>query len=158
MENITEFLIEAKKNTYANENVKHAQPSRQGSKDYEFELMKDNKKMIYHDTYFGGANFIGEEVIYLDSKKPIWGMNYYGYLIISGLSEELVDKVLRPALMQVGVDDKVLPLRGPSEYKNGDYLYTFESKGSIDCFTGIERIYKDNKLIYQLHCAGGCIK
>ena len=64
MNNIKEFLIEAKKQTYANEKVEKVSSSRFESKDYEY--MKDN--LIYHDTYFGGTNFIGEEVVYLDNK------------------------------------------------------------------------------------------
>lgn len=52
MDNIKEFLIEAKKQTYANGSVEKVSSSRYESKDYEYK--KDN--MIYHDTYFGGTN------------------------------------------------------------------------------------------------------
>ena len=41
--------------------------------------------MIYHDTYFGGTNFMGEEVVYEDSDAPIWGMNYYGVTLDESL-------------------------------------------------------------------------
>ena len=61
---IEDFLIEAKKQTYANETIEKAKSTRQNSKDYEYK--KDN--MVYHDTYFGGTNFIGEEVVYIDNK------------------------------------------------------------------------------------------
>ena len=54
-----EFLIEAKKQTYANENVKKQLSSRKGSYDYEYKKCE----MTYHDTYFGGTNFMGEEVV-----------------------------------------------------------------------------------------------
>ena len=73
MYDIENFLIEAKKQTYANESVEKMQSSRLNSKDYEYK--KEN--MTYHDTYFGGTRFIGEEVIYFDN-NPLWGMNYYG--------------------------------------------------------------------------------
>lgn len=63
------FLIEAKKQTYANSNVKKVLSTRFGSYDYEY----SSKDMIYHDTYFGGINFMGEEVVYLSSgETPIW--------------------------------------------------------------------------------------
>ena len=68
-----DFLIEAKKQTYANETIEKAKSTRQNSKDYEYK--KDN--MVYHDTYFGGTNFIGEEVVYIDN-QTYWAMNYYG--------------------------------------------------------------------------------
>ncbi len=92
------FLIEAKKQTYANENVKKILSSRKGSFDYEY----SNDKMTYHDTYFGGTKFMGEEVIYTSNDIPIWGMNYYGITLNENLSEETIDNALRPALMKVG--------------------------------------------------------
>ena len=73
MNKIKDFLIEAKKQTYANNLVERMASTRLNSKDYEYK--KDN--MIYHDTYFGGTRFIGEEVVYIDN-KTYWSMNYYG--------------------------------------------------------------------------------
>lgn len=148
------FLIEAKQQTYANANIERVKSSRTGSKDYEY----SSGDFTYHDTYFGGIKFIGEEVIYLNSDTPLWAMNYYGVTLDEELSEEAMDKALRPALMQVGTDEKVLPVRGPSEYKNEEYTYKFFSSGTIENFEGTEEIYKDNKLIYKLKCHGGIIK
>lgn len=148
------FLIEAKKQTYANENVKKILSTRFGSHDYEY----SSKDMIYHDTYFGGTNFMGEEVVYLSSSEtPIWGMNYYGVTLDKSLSEEAVDKALRPALMKVGEDD-IIPVRGPKEFINGEYRYTFEVTGDLDYFEGEETISKNNEKVYVLKCHGGLIK
>ena len=85
-------------------------------------------------------------------------MNYNGYSVVSNLSEEAMDNALRPALMNVGEDKCVLPLRGPSKFKNGEYIYTFEQNGTMENFAGIEKIYKNNLLIYELKCSGGIIK
>ena len=148
-----EFLIEAKKQTYANENIKKQLSSRKGSYDYEYKT----GEMTYHDTYFGGTNFMGEEVVYLSSDSPIWGMNYYGITLDENLSEEAVDKALRPALMKVGEDD-IIPVRGPKEYINGEYKYTFEVNGDLNYFEGVETIYKDKTKVYVLKCHGGIIK
>ena len=153
MNHLAEFLIEAKKQTYANENVKKQLSSRKGSHDYEYE----NGNMIYHDTYFGGTNFMGEEVVYEQDDSPIWGMNYYGVTFDESFSEEAMDKALRPALMQVGSDDTI-PVRGPKEYINGDYRYTFDVSGSLEYFEGEESIYLKDKKIYSLKCHGGTIK
>ena len=101
---------------------------------------------------------MGEEVVYESEETPIWGMNYYGVTLDETLSEEAMDNALRPALMQVGVDNSVLPVRGPSKFINGEYKYTFKQTGTMQSFTGIERIYKNNELIYELHCSGGIIK
>lgn len=152
MDKLYDFLIEAKQQTYANANVEKVQPTRCGSKDYEYK----NNGMVYHDTYFGGTNFMGEEVVYTDAEMPIWGMNYYGVTLDKNLTEEAIDKALRPALMLVGQDD-ILPVRGPKEYINGDYKYTFEVDGDLEYFTGTETIYKNNKPVYILKCHGGKI-
>ena len=150
---IENFLIEAKKQTYANENAPKIDSSRLNSKDYEYK--KGN--MIYHDTYFGGTNFIGEEVVYIDN-QTYWAMNYYGTTLDEALGEEAMDKALRPALMKVGEDVNVIPVRGPKEFINGEYKYTFEVSGDINCFNGIESVYKNDVKIYELRCTGGLIK
>lgn len=152
MENIEKFLIEAKKQTYANKNIKRIKSSRLKSEDYEYK--KDN--MIYHDTYFGSYKFIGEEIVYIDN-DIYWAMNYYGMTYYPALTEEVINKVLKPALMKVGEDD-ILPLRGPKEFKIDGYKYTFSVNGDLDNFNGIECIYKGNKKIYELKCNGGLIK
>ena len=69
-----------------------------------------------------------------------------------------MDNALRPALMQVGEDKNVISTRGPSKFENNGYVYTFRTTGTIDNFDGVEQVYKDNNLIYELHCSGGIIK
>ena len=150
---LEEFLVKAKQATYANASVEKVVASRRGSNDYEY----SENGMIYHDTFFGGTSFMGEEVVYEgDSKKPIWGMNYYGVTLDQSLSEEAMDKALRPALMKVGEDD-ILPVRGPKYFINDNYEYTFSVDGDLSYFEGIEEIRRDGKLIYKLHCTGGKI-
>ena len=138
---IEDFLIEAKKQTYANETIEKAKSTRQNSKDYEYK--KDN--------------FIGEEVVYIDN-QTYWAMNYYGVTLDENLGEEAMDNALRPALMNVGKDKTIIPVRGPKEFINGEYKYLFEVTGDINCFAGVETIYKNDKKIYELRCNGGLIK
>lgn len=152
MERLYKFLIEAKKQTYANENVEKKASSRIGSHDYEY----SDGNMTYHDTYFGGINFMGEEVVYAQDENPIWGMNYYGITLDQNLSEEAMDKALRPALMQVG-SDNTIPVRGPKEYIDGEYKYTFNVIGDLNYFEGEETIYKNDSKVYVLKCQGGKI-
>lgn len=153
MNKIKDFLIEAKKQTYANNLGERMASTRLNSKDYEYK--KDN--MIYHDTYFGGTRFIGEEVVYIDN-KTYWAMNYYGVTLDETLGEETMDNALRPALMLVGKDVNVIPVRGPKEFINGEYKYTFKVEGDLNCFNGVETIYKNDVKIYELRCIGGLIK
>lgn len=151
---LSNFLAEAKKQTYANKNIKKSPSSRLGSFDYEY----SNGKLTYHDTYFGGTKFIGEEVVYNSENSPVWGMNYYGVTLNENLTEDVLDNALRPALMKIGEDKSVLPVRGPKEYINHEYRYTFEVNGDLDCFNGTETIYYNNEKIYILKCHGGIIK
>lgn len=153
MKELEKFLIEAKKNTYANENGNKIASSRLNSHDYEYSM----EDMIYHDTFFGGVKFMGEEVVY-SKNEVVWGMNYYGLTLDESLSEEAMDKVLRPALMLVGSDSSIIPVRGPREYVNGEYCYKFMVDGTMEYFNGIETIYKNDIKIYELRCTGGLIK
>ena len=153
-----DFLIRAKKSTYANSTIEKVLSSKVGSSDYNYEEIIDNKKYTYHDTYFGGIKFMGEEVVYCDNDKPIWGMNYYGITYDDALGEAAMDNALRPALMKVGEDRNIIPARGPIKFENNGYIYTFKTTGTIENFDGIEQVYKDNNLIYELHCSGGIIK
>ncbi len=147
------FLIEAKKETYANGTVEKAKSTRRGSSDYEYK----NDKYSYHDTYFGGTDFQGQEVVYQQEDTPIWGMIYYGRTLDESLSEEAMDNALRPALMRVGEDDTI-PVRGPKEFENQGYKYTFEVTGDLTNFEGEETIEKEGKKIYTLKCHGGRIR
>ena len=147
------FLIEAKKETYANGTVEKAKSTRRGSSDYEYK----NDKYSYHDTYFGGTDFQGQEVVYQQEDTPIWGMIYYGRTLDESLSEEAMDNALRPALMQVGEDDTI-PVRGPKELENQGCKYTFEVTGDLTNFEGEETIEKEGKKIYTLKCHGGMIR
>ncbi len=155
---LNRFLIEAKKSTYANANIEKETASRLGSNDYHYEVELEGEMMKYHDTYFGRVKFIGEEVVYRGSDVPKWGMNYYGNTLDEEATEELMDSILRKALMKVGEDSSVLPLRGPSYFENNGYVYTFKSEGTMDNFHGIEEVHKNGKLVFELHCHGGIIE
>ena len=51
-------------------------------------------------------------------------MNYYGVTKDEKMSEDAMDKALRPALMLVEKNN--IPVRGPKEFINGEYKYTFQ--------------------------------
>ena len=96
-------------------------------------------------------------MVYKEGENPIWGMVYYGITLDEALSEEAMDKALRPALMQVG-QDNVIPVRGPREFNNQEYKYTFQVTGDLMNFEGEEVIEKEGKKVYTLKCQGGIIK
>ena len=148
---LTDFLNAANKATYANSDAPRSGSLRPSSQDYHFE----QGDLIYHDTYFGARDFIGEEVVY-KSEAPVWGMNYYGHALRDELSTKDTYTILRPALMQEY--DDILPVRGPKEYSEGSHTYKNSVEGDLDCFSGIEEIYIDNELVYRCWYHGGLIK
>lgn len=150
-EKLTKFLKVAKKNTYASETAKKALSQRLSSRDYEY----SEGEFLYHDTYFGGVNFIGEEVVY-ENGKPLWGMNYYGQVIDKTVTEAEIDRSLRVALKQDYND--AIPVRGPRNFRIENYEYQNAVSGKLDNFEGREEIFKDQKLIYFAIFHGGWIE
>lgn len=142
------FLVEAKKNTYAGEGKK-VEPSRLASKDLPF------CKGDYHylDTYLGNVNFIGEEAVW-HKDKPVWGMNYYGEMLIEEIPEGF-SRFLKNALLNIPSET---PFRGPEHYIYGSYEYQCDWTGDIKSFSGDEYIYRNGKLIYRLKFHGGYLR
>lgn len=151
VEVLSAFLREANLATYANESTERVASLRPGSKDYHFE----KGDLTYHDTYFGATRFIGEEIVYKSGIRA-WGMNYYGFTIDETISEGLFDSILRPALMSGSGDN--IPVRGPKEFINGEWKYTFMPEGDLANFTGLEEISKGGRIVCRLHCHGGFIE
>jgi len=148
---LEQFLNESNKSTYANKNAPKATSSRLESENYHFE--KDG--LIYHDTYFGGRDFIGGEIVY-KNKKPVWGMNYYGYVLDASVPEKDVYDFLRQALIQEY--SGIIPVRGPKMFEDNGRKYTNTVDGGLDRFTGYEEIYFENRLVYKANYHGGFIK
>lgn len=150
LKELSDFLDAANKHTYANKNAPKTASSRLESEDYHFE----NGSLIYHDTYFGGRNFIGEEIVY-KNRKPVWGLNYYGFILSEDATEDEVYDFLRKSLTQEYND--ILPVRGPKFFTENEYKYSNEVSGKLDNFLGKEEIYLNNSVIYRAFYHGGFI-
>lgn len=148
---LADFLGEANKSTYANKNAPRAASARLKSRDYHFE----KGDLIYHDTYFGRRDFIGEEVVY-KNQKPVWGANYVGFILDDNLDERENGDFLRKALMQEY--DDIIPVRGPKYFKEGNFEYKNTASGGLERFEGREEIFKDGKLVYYAIFHGGFIR
>lgn len=143
------FILEASKNTYASEdpNIKAKQPDSSTTIVYE----KDDWK--YHDNYFGGEPFGGREVVFFQD-KPVWMMVYYGSVVVDEIVPDELYKVLTKALRSSTID---MPYRGPKELIDGDFTYKNDLEGDVERFSGEERIYKDNTLLYTAKYVGGVL-
>jgi hypothetical protein len=147
---LTSFLREASKKSYANTDSLRAESTRLNSVDYHFK----KEDLIYHDTYFGERDFIGEEIVYKNN-EPIWGANYYGYILSAEIDEKILYGFLRQVLLQDFSD--IIPVRGPKDYSLGEWKYVNMVDGYLSRFIGREEIYRDNQLIYRGYYHGGSI-
>lgn len=143
---IIEFLLLAKRNTYAAEN-NNVDSCRTNSHDY---CYQDKNGFTYLDSYFGGECFVGEEVVWL-YENPVWSMNYAGRVIGGNFSGDFLKEVL----IQVPTE---LPFRGPRIYIKGDYHYHCKVDGEFVWFQGYEEIFYIDKKIYECCFHGGVIR
>ena len=142
---VTEFLIRAKKATYAG---KGAETTSSRAKSHDLKYAEED--FMYYDTYLGGEKFAGEEALWI-SGIPYWSMNYVGRVTGENFSGDF----LKEALLNVPFDT---PYRGPSSYINGDYSYKCSVNGEFDWFQGKETICYKGKEIYECYFHGGLIK
>ncbi|PIR44700.1 MAG: XRE family transcriptional regulator [Candidatus Vogelbacteria bacterium CG10_big_fil_rev_8_21_14_0_10_51_16] len=148
---LADFLNTANKASYADKAVEHSASLRPGSNDYHV-VVGD---LTYHDTYFGPRDFVGEEIVYLKD-KPIWGVNYFGYILDDAMDKDDVYNFLREALLSDAGD--ALPVRGPREFIEGDWSYRFSWKGDLANFTAGEEILLKDKVVYKCSLHGGFIR
>ena len=141
-----EFLLVAKKNTYAAANNK-VDSCRMNSNDYHY---KDKNGFTYLDSYLGGECFVGEEVVWLHD-IPVWSMNYVGRVIGENFSGDFLKEVL----MQVPAE---LPFRGSEIYTKGNYHYHCKVDGEFVWFQGYEVIFYMDEKIYECYFHGGTIR
>jgi Domain of unknown function (DUF5680) len=146
LQDLHEFIISAKKATYVGSGGATA-PSRQGSLD----LIYEAPPFVYRDSYFGGTDFIGQEVVW-QKIEPIWAMNYYGYILRPDLiTPTHAGNTLKAALSLPHAQGRLLD---NFEFRN----YKITSQGDISRFVGVEIITVDGALAYQLDYHGGLIK
>lgn len=148
---LEEFLVEAKSATYVGGGDKSATPTRQGSHD----LTYQNRDWHYIDSYFGGTDFIGQEVVWHQG-IALWAMNYYG-------------RILKPQMIDASVAGRVIQRSLSALYREGRFLggfthqveeliYVDTNDGEFHSFTGVERIYREGIEVYRLDYHGGLIK
>ncbi|MDA3836479.1 MAG: DUF5680 domain-containing protein [Nanoarchaeota archaeon] len=156
-ESFLKFLAKAHKNTYAAPKeiklkYKCETPILPNHKDYEF----TDGDFRYHDSYAGNSWAPGREVVFFRN-KAVWCMSYQGQTN-EDLSEDFIDRTfefLKKALMNF---NESMPFRGPKEFSDGDFRYTFELEGTYKYFKGQERILYKNKSVFFQDVMGSLIK
>jgi len=147
---LSQFLVQAKINTYANSAENGGIAFTSGRKMFEFE----QDAFRYNDIYSGFKNFSGQETVFYLGKLG-WQMNYEGEVLDAKLDPHQVYDFLKKALRQVTL---VKPFRGPNHFVEGNFEYINKSEGDLNKFQGKETIYFHNQEVYHLHYYGGEIK
>lgn len=141
---LADFLLQAKRATYAG-HAAEVSTERPGAHEFFYE----EGPLTYRDSYFGGPQFHGQEVVCQD-QQPFWCMNYSGRTLSDVFSGDLLKLALRH-----GTTD--MPYRGPRVFLNSDYTYICEANGELDWFCGTESIYHQDTLVYECRFHGGSI-
>jgi hypothetical protein len=150
MSTLRDFIVEAKAATYVNDGVPR-DSCRAGSHDISY----DRGSWRYLDSYFGGTDFLGQEIVWCE-QEAVWAMNYYGH-------------ILEPSLIDAGVAGVVVKKARAALYREGRFLGDFgysagkrrfesASTGDIERFLGVERIFTGGVEAYRLQFHGGLIR
>jgi hypothetical protein len=144
-----DFIVRAKAATYVGSG-EHAPACRPGSNDLKFE----EADWSYLDSYFGGRDFIGEEVVYYQD-KPAWAMNYYGSILRADLiTPAQAGEVIKTSLSKMYSEGRFL---GSFEYRHEGFIYFDTNEGSVTSLHGREFISCRGETAYELFYHGGLI-
>ena len=144
------FVVRAKAATYVGDG-EHVTPCRTGSHDLRFA----EGKWSYHDSYFGGTDFIGEEVVYF-AERPVWAMNYYGRILRDDLlTAAQAGQMIKASLSRMYQEGRFL---GGFEHTENNLTYIDASEGGPECFHGCEIIRRGQEIAYELVYHGGLIR
>lgn len=143
------FIVRAKSVTYVG-GGSQATPCRQGSHDLKFQ----EGEFAYLDSYFGGTDFIGQEVVYYHD-EPVWAMNYYGKILAPGkITGAETGRIIKTSLSKMYDEGRFLG--GFNHAVEGD-VYNDQSDGDAASFTGREWITRNGERVYELVYHGGLI-
>ena len=148
-QSLHDFIVLAKAATYVGDG--QPVPSfRPGSHDLKFV----DGDWAYLDSYFGGRDFIGEEVVSYQG-KPVWAMNYYGRILrIDLISPAQAGQVIKASLSKMYSEGRFL---GGFEYRHEGFIYFDASEGDVTSFRGHEYISRQGETAYELFYHGGLI-
>lgn len=149
---LEKFLYNANQNGYAGD-APEITPQRPGFSELEYQ----EGDWLYRDSYAGHFFAPGQEVVYFKN-EPVWAMAYAGGMRFEYHgNEEVTHKMfvfLKKALLAM---DPSKPFRGPEKFEEGDMRYESALSGDIKDFTGNEKIYLDDKLVFEQNFIGGII-
>ncbi|NMB48229.1 hypothetical protein GYA13_02160 [Candidatus Kuenenbacteria bacterium] len=144
---LQQFIIQAKKATYASGGENQAKNLSNGRKEYIFK----EGRLEYVDRYKGHEEFMGKEEV-SKNKKLLWQMKYKGKVLNDKIPADDIYIFLRKVLRQVPADK---PFRGPIKFCDREYKYINIVNGDLEKFFGKEQVYYKKALVYELDYLGG---
>ena len=151
MRALEQFIVDAKAACYVGGKAAEPQGSRLAAHDLRYEC----GPFRYLDSYFGGTDFIGQEVVWKDG-SAVWALNYYGRIIDPDrLDAEKAGSIIKQALIALYQQNRFL---GGFSFQHSLGEYIDESIGDVASFQGVERILVNDRLAYRLDYHGGLIK
>jgi hypothetical protein len=149
LKELNAFIVRAKSVSYVGDGQR-VPACRPGSHDLKF----SEGDWSYLDSYFGGRDFIGQEVAYHQG-KPVWAMNYYGRILRTDLiTPAQAGQVIKASLSKMYLEGRFL---GGFEYQHEGFTYTDTSEGEVTSFRGREFISHIGETGYELFYHGGVI-
>ena len=152
------FIAEAHRNTYAapkeiKSKHKCETPILEGHKDYHYK----RGDWEYHDSYAGSSWAPGREVVFHNG-EPVWCMAYQGQHngdYDDDFFQNEAFSFLKKALRNM---NDSMPFRGPTEFEDGDFKYTFQLDGDYNYFKGREAIHHKGVEVFFQDVMGELIK
>ncbi|MGB3338690.1 MAG: DUF5680 domain-containing protein [Devosia sp.] len=150
VDELTAIIVAAKSATYVGDGIK-VPASRAGAHD----LCWESGDWRYLDSYFGGTDFLGQEVLWRGS-EPVWAMNYYGYIKRADLIDgKRAGATIKGALSDMYREGRFL---GGFDWTGPHGRYLDRNEGGAGQFRGREAILVDGAEAYALDYFGGLVK
>lgn len=150
LDELTAFIVRAKAATYVGDGAP-SPACRSGSHDLQYR----DGDVGYLDSYFGGSDFIGEEVVYFQA-RPVWAMNYYGRILVPDqITAAEAGRVIKASLTELYKMGRFL---GGFQHSVEGFTYFDTNTGDASAFTGQEWITRAGTRVYELVYHGGLIR
>lgn len=147
------FIQEANAHTYAS----GADYSLSKSDTNFQEISYTNGKLTYKDRYSGYFAAAGESTVWFED-TPVWSASYRGQIEQATTGLRITEKdVLAFLKRALGRDHIPQSFRGPVEFREEEWEYSYVQKGELDRFAAWEEIYFRGNLVYSQDILGGVI-
>ncbi len=145
---LIQFLLDANRAGYAAGVEKQWVKEKDGSTTITYE----SGEWKSHDNFFGGEPYGGRIIVFFRD-KPCWMMVYFGS-VEKEVDPNAIYPILRGALKRMPEE---APFRGPRQFREGEYEYRNDWNGTVESYSGEERIMCNGAIVYQAHYRGGSV-